>query len=279
MFIIPLFATLGNALGVVVDKITLSKHKVSLKVFYPLLFVFLCFFAGALLPFLGHIDLAKAFSNYYLVIFGAMIFSALIWNIFYYKGLQKEHLYEFELIITLTPLMTTFIASLLLIEERNWHIIAPAIIASLALLMAHIKKDHLAFSEYSVGILIAVLFMSLEMVLIKILLQVYSPVSLYFIRTLIIMVVFLFYFRPNVRGENFTHIGLIVLSSLAGVLQMVLKFYSFDVYGVIYTNLIMTLAPILVYLSCIFVLKEKISFRAIIAGCIILVCIVWATIR
>jgi len=279
MILVPFLAAVGNALGVVIDKITLSKYRVDLKIFYPILFVFLCFFTALFVPFLGKINYWLAFSNYYFLIFWAMIASAIIWNIFYYQGLQKENLYEFELIITLTPLTTTFLAALLLIEERNWQIFLSSAVASLALLFSHLKKDHFVFSKYSLGLLLAVFFISLEMVFQKILLNVYSPVSLYFIRTFIILVFFWLFFRPKIARLGIKNLGLIMLSAGAGVLQMVLKFYSFELFGVIYTTLIMTLAPILVYFTCILIFKEKLTLKTIFCGLIILACIIWATFK
>jgi len=98
-------ATLSQVGGVLIDKIVLTRRQVSLRVFVPLLFLFLFLFSMVLFPFLGTIS-SQIFSPYYIVIFILMIATAIVWNIFYYRGLQQEKMNEFELIIMFQPLFT-----------------------------------------------------------------------------------------------------------------------------------------------------------------------------
>ena len=279
MILFPFLSALGSAAGVIIDKIALARKKIPLDIFQTFLFLFLCFFTAIFVPFLGQINFSLAFSNTYLLIFVMMIATAVVWNIFYYKDLQKETLNEFELIITLTPLMTTFLAGLFLEEERNWTVIQAAVVASLALIFAHLRRRHLAFSQYSLGLIICIFLMSLEMIFIKLLLNVYPPASLYFFRTLIIFIFFLIFFRPKISKVNLKGYGLIIASAAAGVMQMVLKFYGFSEFGIVYTTLILTLSPILVYFASFFIFKEKLAKRTIVAAIIILACIVWASFK
>lgn len=262
-----------------IDKIALSKNRIPLKGFEVFLFLFLCFFTAIFVPFLGKINYQLAFNPTYLVVFLVMVATAISWNIFYYKGLQKENLNEFELIITLTPLITTFLAGLFLAEERNWAVIQASVVASLALILAHIRKRHLVFSQYSLGLIICVFLFSLEMIFQKILLRAYSPVSLYFFRTMIVFIFFLIIYRSKISDISLKNYGLIIVSAVTGATQMVLKFYGFDVFGVVYTTLILTLAPILVYFASFFIFKEKLSLRKMAAAVVILGCIVWATMK
>lgn len=279
MILFPFLSALGGAAGVIIDKIALARKKIPLDVFQTFLFLFLCFFTAIFVPFLGKINFSLAFSNIYLLIFVMMIATAIVWNIFYYKGLQKEKLYEFELIITLTPLMTIFLASLFLPEERNWTIISASIIASLALIFAHIRRNHLVFNQYSLGLIICIFLISLEMIFQKLLLKVYSPISLYFFRTLIIFIFFLIFYRPKISKVSLKGYGLIIASAAAGVMQMVLKFYGFSEFGIVYTTLILTLSPILIYFASFFIFKERLAKRTIVAAIIILACIVWASFK
>ncbi len=278
--ILSLFlSALGRAAGVVIDKIALSRKKIPLGVFQTFLFLFLCFFTAILVPFLGKINFSLAFSNTYLLIFVMMIATAIVWNIFYYKGLQKESLNEFELIITLTPLMTTFLAGLFLEDERNWTVIQASIVASLALIFAHLRRRHLVFSQYSLGLIICIFLISLEMIFQKLLLKAYPPASLYFFRTLIIFIFFLIFYRPKISKISLKGYGLIIASAVAGVMQMVLKLYGFSEFGIVYTTLILTLSPILVYFASFFIFKEKLAKRTIIAAVVILASIVWASLK
>ena len=279
MIIIPFLAAIGNVFGVIVDKIALSRERIPLDVFQTFLFLFLCFFTAIFVPFLGKINFSLAFSNTYLLIFVMMVATAIVWNIFYYKGLQKESLNEFELIIIMTPLMTTFLAGLFLVEERNWTVIQASVVASLALILSHLRRRHLVFSRHSLGLIICVFLISLEMIFQKLLLKVYPPASLYFLRTLVIFIFFYILWRPKISKISLKSHGLIIASAAAGAMQMILKFYGFGIFGIVYTTLIMTLAPILVYFASAFIFKEKLAKRTIIAATVILACIVWATLK
>ncbi|HLC38966.1 MAG TPA: DMT family transporter [Patescibacteria group bacterium] len=277
MILYPLLAMLSNVIGIVVDKFALSRQKIQLDVFKVTLFLLLCLFTAIFLPFLGSINITKALTPTYLIIFGLMLVTAIVWNIFYYQGIQKEKLYEFQTIITFTPLVTILLASLLFIEERKWQVELAAIIASLALIFAHVRKSHFQISQYSAGLIICVILTSLELILIKVLLNVYSPVSLYFLRTLIIFIFFALWYRPNLNNLPKSGLALIAASAVMGAAQMILKFYGFEFFGVVYTVMVMTLGPILVYLSCFLIFKEELKKRTILAALVILACIVWAT--
>ena len=275
--LVPLFSVLGQTGGVLIDKFTLSIRKVRLNFFIVVLFIFLCSLTIPLLPFFGKVDWQMVFSIQFLLYFLAMLIVAIIWNIYYYRGFQYEKLYEFELIIMTTPLVTVLLAGIFLPAERNFQIIIVTIIASLAVIFAKIRTHHLYFSKYSIGLVIAVVLMSIETILIKKLLVVFSPASLYFYRTFFIAIFFLIFLRPKLRGEKISNWFLIIASAATGVLQMVLKFWGYKDFGVIYTTLVLTLAPVLIYLSSAYIFHENMKKRSIIAAVIIIVCIVYAT--
>src|SRR3990167_7934392 len=106
-------AAIAQAGGIIVDKIVLTRRRMEIHVFIPLLFLFLFILTGLLMPHLGKINY-EIFQPYYLVIFLLMIGAAIIWNVFYYQGVQKEKVQEFELIIMFQPLLT-----ILRSEERR----------------------------------------------------------------------------------------------------------------------------------------------------------------
>lgn len=273
----PFIAAVSQAGGIIVDKIILSRRRMELRVYLPVLFLFLFLLTGLLMPFFGKISL-DIFKPYYLIIFILMIVCALIWNVFYYKGAQAEKIHEFELIIMFQPLLTILLAAVLIEKNTNIHILIAAIVASMTLIFSHIRKNHFEISAAGWGLILAVVFMSIEIILQKILLNVLSPVALYFIRTGIIFIFFIFFYRPRIRQVANNNALLILATSSLGVIQMVTKFYGFEAYGVIYTSLILILAPILVYIISTIVLHERIKTRTIIAGLVILVCIIYATV-
>jgi len=272
----PFIAAISQAAGIIVDKIVLSRRKVETRVFIPAIFLFLALLTGILVPYLGHVS-ADFFQLKYILFFIAMLAVAITWNFFYYKGAQKEKVQEFELIIMFQPLMTILLAAIFVERNVNVHLFIASILASIALILAHLKKMHFELSEYSWGLIIASFFISVEIIFQKILLEVFSPASLYFWRTAIIFIFFYIYYRPHLKQVSNTNVWLILLTSALGVGQMITKFYGFDKYGVIYTSLILILSPILVYMLSTILLHEKLKARMVISLLVILGCIVYAT--
>ncbi|OGD57119.1 hypothetical protein A2V71_01645 [Candidatus Berkelbacteria bacterium RBG_13_40_8] len=272
----PLIATVSQAIGVFVDKIILTRKQVTLHVYIPILFLFLCLTVGVLFPFLGWVN-ADFFKPLYLLLFLAMIVAAIIWNLFYYKGLQSEKIHEYELIVMFQPLLTIILATLLFKGERNIHIVIASVIAALALIISHIRKQHFELSPGAWSLVWAVIFMSIELIILKELLNVFSPVALYFFRTGILFIFFFLYYRPQVNKIAPANLYLILASAALGTVQMVAKFYGFEAYGVVYTSLILILSPLLVYALSMFLLHERLKLRTVVSFLVILGCIVYAT--
>ena len=273
----PFIAALTQVGGIIIDKIILTRRQVALRVFVPILFLFLFLFTAFLFPFLGRISW-DLFGGYYLWLFGAMLVVAVIWNVCYYRGVQSEKVHEFELIVMFQPLLTILLATLFLKGERNIHLELAALVAAIFLIIAHWQKSHLEISRGSLYLVSAVVFMSVELILIKILLEVFSPVALYFVRTGILFLFFIFFYRPHLVQVAERNWLLIAATSFLGTTQMVTKFYGFAELGVVYTSLILILAPVLVYLASKVILHEHITTRTVVSLTVILGCIIYATI-
>lgn len=248
----------------------------AVHVYVPILFLFLFLFTAILFPFLGNIS-PKFFEPFYLLIFLGMLIAAVIWNIFYYQGVQSEKIHEFELIIMFQPLLTILLATIFLKGERNIHITIAAAIAAIFLIVAHVKKAHIEITAGSYKLILAIIFISIELILIKILLEVLSPVALYSIRTGIVFIFFILFYRPQINKVANHNVLLIVLSAALGTTQMITKFYGFEKYGVVYTSLILILSPILVYITSTIFLHEKVKFRTVISAVVIILCIIYAS--
>lgn len=277
MEIFPLISAISQVGGILVDKVTLTRRQVEVRVFIPILFLFLVLTTGILYPFLGKInpDFLKPTS---LLLFAAMILCAIIWNFFYYRGAQLEKVHDYELIIMFQPLFTILLATIFLKGERNIHIIIASLVAAVFLIIAHIKKQHFSLTLGGWNLVGAVIFMSVELIIISQLLKVYSPVALYFVRTGILFLFFYFYYRPQVNKISNTNLWLIFASAALGTVQMVSKFYGFEAYGVVYTSLILIISPVLVYILSNIFLHERFKTRAVLSFVVILGCIIYATI-
>jgi drug/metabolite transporter (DMT)-like permease len=204
-----------------------------------------------------------------------MIVVAVVWNVLYSQGIQKEDLHEFELIMLLSPLMTIVFATLFLPAERDWGIFVPGIIATGALLATRFHGHHVRIGKVAWKTITAMVLMSLESILIKELLGAFSPVTLYFVRTLVIAIIFVVVFKPKLLSMHRNAFALAILSAMFGVTQMVLKFYGFQSLGVIETTMILVLGPFLVYIASSAFFKERLYKRDLFAATVVVLCILY----
>lgn len=273
-----ILASIGYAGGVVVDKIELSLCRTPVKKFIPLLFLLLAAITLLLVPSLGHFNSA-VFSARYFFLFILMLIVATVWNVFYYEGLQKENLHEFELIMLLTPIVTIILAEIFLPSERGFKDFILGFIASLAFMMSRFRSHHIKLTISAKRTVLAMVLISFESILLKELLSVFSPVMLYFLRTLAIALVFLYLYKPKLKDLPIKSVGMIALSAAFGVLQMVLKFYGFQSLGVVETTMILLLGPFFVYLFSYFYFHERQHYkRDFVCASIVIICVLYSTI-
>lgn len=276
--IISVFANTANVL---LDKFILAKQRMKVRDYIPLLFAFLFLitFASLLIPGLGAINLILASNQQFIFYFILMILLAIIWNIFYYQGLQEERLVEFELILMLTPLVTVLMVTLFFPEEFKAPVFGAALVGSLTLFLSHLRKHHFEFDKYAIQLVLAVVLIAMETMVQKELLNIYSPALLYAARTGLLALFFAIYYRPNAHHFHRPEFRLVFWSAFLGSVGMVTKFYGFQTLGVTYTTLLLLLVPVLVAWSDARVNKTPVSHRTLLAFVIILGCVIYATLN
>ena len=276
---ISLIAAVAQAGGILIDKITFRRWQVEVKTFTTWLFFFLAVFTGSILVYTkGAVIIAPSLPTWerWLPWFLGMLVVAVGWNILYYRSFKHESLQNFELILMLSPLATVILAALVFPEERQaGHFIA-AVVAGLVLVWSKIRRDHLQFSGWTWLTILAMVLMSAEAIFIKKSLVFFSPAGLYFIRTAVMFLFFLALWRPNL-DISWPKISAIAASAVCGVISMVLKFTAFETIGVVYTTLILVLAPVFVLGGEAIVLRDHLTRRNIIAAVIIIAIIALAT--
>jgi len=275
--IVALVSAVASAINLVVDKVALSKQRISLGVFISLVFVFLFLFTVVLVPFLGYVNWDVVFLPNMLFLLLLMIVIAIAWNVLFYQSVQREAVHEHELIVMTAPLVTILLAAVFFPEEFDLRIFFLGILASVTLLVARFERHHLTMNKTSYNLFLAVILMSVESIIIRELLYSYSPVALYAVRTFFIAWFFLLYYRPRYHQVPGGHWGIIVLSGLIGAITMLTRFYAFEALGIIHTTIIAVLAPIIVFLASWEILHERIKARIIFASVVILVCVTAAT--
>lgn len=278
MFIV-LIAALAFTANVLLDKYILSKRRVHLKNYIPVLFAFLFFFSLLTLPWLGGYNEILAANRTYIFYMVLMVLLAIIWNIFYYQGIQKEKMVEFQLIVTLAPLTTIFLATFFFPEEFSLPVFIAAAIGGLALLLSHLKKHHFEFDKYAIHLVLAVILMAMEVMVQRELLLVYSPATLYAIRTGIMVLFFTIYYRPQIHEIADYDFRFVVASAALGTLFSIARFTGFQQVGVTFTTLLLLITPVLVAWIDAKMYNSRVQRRTIIAFIVIVACVIYATIQ
>ena len=274
-----IISSIGYAGSIVTDKIILSKKKVPIMRFIPLLFIWLAIITAIFLPMWGWIRWTDFLSTKYIILFVLMIAVACIWNVYYLRGIQKESIHEFELIMMLSPLVTIILAEIFLPAERDVSVFIAGIVASVALIATRFRHHHLKVGKTAWLTIFAMVLASLESIIIKEVLFVMSPVTLYFMRTVAIAIIFLVLYRPKLFKITKEVYGMTIVAAIFGVVTMVMRFYGFVSLGVTGTTLILILGPFLVYFASVFFFKEKLHKRDIFAAAVVIAMILWATFK
>lgn len=273
---IVFISALANSANILLDKLVLSRQKMTLQNYIPLLFAFLFLATLITVPWLGGVDTVLAWNQQYIFYFVLMVLLAIMWNIFYYQGLQKEKLVEFEMIILLTPLATVILSALFFPEEFNGPVFLAALLGGLTLFLSHVERHHFQFDRYAIHLLLAVILMAMEAMVQKELLLVYSPVMLYLIRTAVLAIFFTIYYRPKLHEIKDVQFKLVAASGALGALYFVTRLYGFQEYGVVFTTLVLLLGPVVVSLFDTKINGTPVKRRTILAFIVILGCVAYA---
>jgi len=281
MIFYPIFSAVALASGTLLQKIVLKSKKMDIKLTQvcEFLAIVLC-----LLPFIYFFwELnPKAFELKNFLIFGLVILFSIIANLFTYysvKGgkisnLEPAKILEPLFVILLAVLFSFFIDSHL--YERNFKIIILALIAGTSLIFAHIKKNHLVFKKYFIAAIFGSFFFALELVISRLILDFYSPVTFYFLRCSSIFLISLILFRPKFEKlDKPLYLKFLGLGVLWSVYRIFL-YYGYLSLGILSTTLVVMLAPLLIFFFAWKFLNEKINWKNILATIVIVACILFS---
>lgn len=271
--VLTLLAAVSQAGSSTIDKYIVSKQKISFKIYLIISFFLISIFTLPFFIFFGNIK-PEASQIFWLMLLLIGVTITTIVNIVYYSILRHEKLSEIEPILLLAPLFTVILTSLILKEERNFLIITLAIISSLSLVWAHVRKEHFRFHRLLIPLLILSIFVSpISAIITKKLLSVYDPFSLEFIRTALALFFIFLILHPSLKSLKKKSPRYLIYTNLLTTFAWIIVYFSYIKIGIIRTVLIMNLMPMLVYLFAWIFLKEKIYWKNIVAMLIILACI------
>lgn len=279
-FAIPILGAGALGAGTILEKVILKKKKIGIKLYQTASFLAITLATLPFLYFFWKLD-AGAFELRNILIFIGVIASSITANLFVFYSLKWEKVTNLEPARILEPLFTILLAVVFSfftqgLYEQNLKLIIPAVIASIALIFPHIKKHHLQINKYIIAAILGSFFFGLELVLSRLILDFYSPITFYFLRCISIFIISLIVFRPDFKAIDKKTYPLIFITGAVWVLYRVVVYFGYLNYGVIFTTLIIMLGPLVVYVLAWKFLKEKLNWKNIVSALIIIGCVVYA---
>jgi len=280
MVYIPILGAFALGAGTVLERFILKKKKIGIKLYQTVSFFAITLIMLPFLYFFWKLD-AGAFSLKNILIFVGVIISSITANLFVFYSLKWEKITNLEPARILEPLFVVLLAVIFSfftqgLYERNVKLVIPAIIAAVALIFPHIKKHHLKVNKYIIAAICGSLFFALELVLSRLILDFYSPITFYFLRCISIFLISIIIFKPNFKILDKKNSIIIFITGAIWVVYRIAVYFGYLKYGVIFTTLVIMLGPIFIYILADIFLKEKLNWKNLISSIIIIACVMYA---
>lgn len=281
MFWIPILGAFALGSGAVLERFVLRKKSMNQRVYQANLFLAVVLIMLPFLYFFWKFDVgALEWKN--ILIFLLVVLFSVFANILAVYAMKWEKIENLEPAKVMEPMFVVLLAivfSFFFGTEmfgRNFKVIIPAIIAVGALIFSHIRRHHFEMNKYFLAAIGGSFFYALELILSRLILDFYSPLSFYFFRCLAIFFIMIIIFRPKF-GKLKNKVKLqVLLIAFTWVVYRVAVYYGYMHLGVVSTTLVVMLGPVFVYIFAHKFLKEKIQWRNIVASAVIIACVVYA---
>ncbi|MFA5270163.1 MAG: DMT family transporter [Patescibacteria group bacterium] len=270
-------------LAAAIDSVALVFTKRSLGIFKKLtnqafafyLFIFIVAVGLITLPWTGHID-QLAFSPRYIILVLLMVVLAANYNLLYYYGLKHERVSQLEPLLLFNPLLTVVIAGLIYPDERSWQIYLSVGLAAMLLIWARWHAGSITLDKAMWAMVGFAVLYGIEVAIIRQLLEMYSPISLYLVRCLATALFLWILGRGRMPMISWRQATYFLGLAISAVVVTSLVYLSYHTQGISSTIMVMIISPVLVYSLSAVVLKEKISPRDVIASIGVVLLVLWA---
>lgn len=278
-FVFPFLAAVLQAGSFTLDKVVLSVRRVSFKIYTGISFP-LIFFVTLIIFFIFQPPLSLTlFSGKFLWLILISIALSIIINLIFYRALDDDLLSEIQTIDLLKNIPLIILAGFIFTDERNLVIVFLAFIASLAVIFSHWEKDHFQIAKNTLPFLLCAITLSpLRAVITKELLTIWNPISLELVYSGAMALILGPLFFRHYQKISAKAFSLLILTNVLTSVAWILYYFSYQISGIIYTVLLFSLQPILVYFAAIIFLKESFQRRKFIAFLVILAVILIAQI-
>lgn len=273
-FLFPIVAAFLQASSLTLDKLVLEIKGVNFKTYTGVSFP-LIFLVSLLIFFVVRPELSWAvFADTWLFVLISVLMS-LVTNLFFYRALDDDKLEEIETLHLLNIFPLILFTSLIFAEERNFWVIIPAMISGAAIFWSHWNRNHFKIAKHTAPYLLWSLCVApFGASVSKILLEHWNPISLELVRSGALAIILGIMFFKQVEKVSFRTFLMLVLTNILTSIAWILVFFSYQQSGVIYTVLIFSIQPLLVYFASAIFLKEPLKWKKSVAFFIVLASII-----
>ncbi|MCX6746508.1 MAG: DMT family transporter [Candidatus Pacearchaeota archaeon] len=279
MIQIPILGALALGAGTVLERTILKNKKIKIGFYQTISFLSIILIMSPLVYFFWGLN-GQAFELKNILLFIAVVISAIIANLLVFYSQKWEKVTNTEPARILEPLFVVLLAIIFSfftegLFERNLKMIVPTLIAAVALVFPHIKRHHLSLNKYIISAIFGSFFFAVELILSRMILNFYSPITFYFLRCVGIFLISFVIFRPKIKLPEKEILIKIVATAGIWIIYRVAVYYGYLTLGVIFTTLIVMLGAVFVYLFAFLFAKEKINWKNIISAVVIIACVVY----
>lgn len=270
----PIFAAILQSGSLTIDKFTLSFRHVNFRTYtaisFPLIFLINWLI---LLIFRPPLSLDLLTGNIFLLLIISISLS-IITNLLFYRALEKDQLGEIQTLDMLHNIPVIIISGIIFTDERNFAIIVPAIFASSVIIWSHWEHHHLKIAKKTWPFFIwSLTAASIGAPVSKILLENWNPISLEFVRTGVMALIFGILFSKYASKISPKSFLLLLGTNFLSSIAWILYYFSYQRSGIIFTVLIFSIQPLLVYMASLFLLRERLQWKKALAFAVVLISI------
>lgn len=279
MVYLPILGGLALASGTIMEKIVLRKRKIDISLYQVAAFLAVILVMLPFIYFLWQVDYSSALETKNIFVFSLVVVFSVLANLSYFYSMKWEKVNNIEPANVLHPLFVILLAIIFSffidggLYERNLNVIIPSFIAAGALIFSHVRKHHLTFNRHFMAAILGSFLFASELVISRMILDYYSPFTFYFIRCVLVFFVSLLIFKPDFSRISKKVRYEILLIGIFYVLYRTIVYYGYLNLGVIFTTLLIMIAPIFIYLFAWKFLHEKLEWKNIAASIVIVLCI------
>lgn len=266
----PILAAVLQAGSFTLDKVVLGvrhvSHRTYVVVSFPLIFLTALAIYFVVQPPLSWALLGGRLGWLLFVSIVLTVFS----NFIFYRALEDDRLTELETIGLLDRIPVILVAGVLFADERQFALMVPALVAAAAVAWSHWERRLRLAPNTWPFLSWALLAAPVGAAVSKELLTAWNPISLELVRSAVVAAIFVPLYRRSAAQLTGKAIWLLVATNILTSIAWIFYYFSYQRSGIVYTVLLFSLQPLLVYGAAVLLLKEQFQPKKFVAFLVVL---------